>query len=199
MRIWRNNISGSVSDSFITNGVWTSMEMNFVYLLELVLKGKGHLCVIWNSQTCEELFRTLRSLSTFGLTQINFTMLEAFEKLNRVRKIQDISFDLRNKLELVENEKLKSDKSFKQRVPRYHPSLLECKRILKLANEEAQAMCKNLGMEKIEECSPEKFLKGLDFNYNQKGNTSSKEIEEASASNILEIKNLKIVDEKSGK
>lgn len=198
VRIWRNNISGNMKDNFITNSVWTSIEMNFVYLLELVMKGEGHLIVIWNSQTCEELFRTLRSLSTFGLTQINFTMLEAFEKINRVRKIQDIAFDLREAFMLVENEKLKSDRSYRHRVPSSEPSSLECQRVLKIAREDAQRICTILGMKNIEECPPEKYLKSLDYHFQQQGHSSSEEIEEAS-SGIIQIKNLKILDERSGK
>lgn len=198
IRIWRNNVSGNANDNFITNNVWTSIEINFVYLLDLVLKGDGHMSIIWNSQTCEELFRTLRSLSTYGLTEINFTLLEALEKINRVRQIQDLSYDLRDTFVLIENEKMKSDKSFKHKVPVYKPNITECKTALEKAKSDVELLCRQLKMQTIEECSPEIFLKSTILNTRQEVRGNDYETASFDTSNIIQVKNLLILDEESG-
>ena len=79
------------------------MEINYAFILNSVMKGVGHFAIIWNLQTCEELFRTLRSLTSSGLTEINFSILEALEMINRVKLIQNIAFDLRDEFQLTEN------------------------------------------------------------------------------------------------
>ncbi|KAL7046017.1 hypothetical protein ACKWTF_002443 [Chironomus riparius] len=109
IRRWRTDLDNKSCGDFLTSNVWTCVELNFVFLLSLILKGLGHIMIIWNSQPCEELFRTWRSLSSFGLTEINFSSLEVLEKINRIQILHDIAFDLRENFVLPENEKIKSD------------------------------------------------------------------------------------------
>jgi len=200
MRIWRNNIPQTEKNNFITANVWTSLELNFTYLLDLVMNGKGHFTVIYNSQSCEELFRTLRSLSSFGLTEINFTVLECFEKINRVRKIQDISFDLKDIFKLRENQDKKSDKSHAKNVPIYEPCVAECKRVLEEAFKYAKAVCKKLKMKILEPCNPQHYLRK---SAPTATSIQSPEINDYNLDindmNILKIKNTFILDVESGK
>ncbi|KAL7014186.1 hypothetical protein ACKWTF_015791 [Chironomus riparius] len=158
IRRWRTDLDNKSCGDFITSNVWTCVELNFVFLLSLILKELGHIIIIWNSQPCEELFRTLRSLSSFGLTEINFSSLEVLEKINRIQILHDIAFDLRENFVLPENEKIKSDSLISNDVPVYYPSIEECKTVLDKASKDAEQMCKTLKMKKIEECNPEMYL-----------------------------------------
>jgi hypothetical protein len=159
IRVWRNNLEKKDSDFFITTQLWTCLELNCAFLYDLVVNGNGHLILVWNSQTCEETFRTLRSMTTHNLTQINFNLLEAFQKINRIEKIQELSHDLRDTFILEENLKLKSDVQSQLKIPISSPTLEECHFAISKAEKDAILICKNLQMKKLFPCNPEQYMK----------------------------------------
>jgi hypothetical protein len=159
LRIWRVNVPVGERASFITNINWSCIEMNVSFLYQLVLEGKGNLIVIWNSQICEEYFRTLRSMGTYGLTQINFSVLEALQKINRVEKIIEICTKHKSTFNFPEVEKIRSDLSSLNITSSEKPTANECHRIIKQSLKEAKQICRKAGMECLEPCDPEKFFK----------------------------------------
>jgi hypothetical protein len=197
VRRWRNDIQGAAFDNFVTSNIWTCMELNFSFLLDLVLKGNSHLILIWNSQTCEELFRSLRSLTSFGLTEINFTLLEALEKINRVKKIHDIAFELRDTFELSENVKKKSDILLQNSIVENKPSIEACREILNEASQEAEEECKLLKMTNFSEVNPQKYLKKVRLTKPQEQSMNNTECEEQN--DVTKIKDIWFVEEYSGK
>jgi hypothetical protein len=173
VRIWRNNLERKESSLFITNQLWTCLELNVAFLYDLVIQGKGHLVLVWNSQPCEETFRTLRSMTSHSLTEINFTFLESMEKLNRVEKVQELAHELRDIFVLEENLKLKSDVISQQKISVASPSLDECHATILKAHQNAIEMCKSLNMKKLVPCNPASFMR-----HSKKKNVSHQQDEE---------------------
>lgn len=159
IRRWRNNIEVGSREMFITNVNWACLELNVAYLYEMVKKGKGKFIIIWNSQYCEETFRTLRAMTPSGLTQINFTLMEALERLCRVQKMHEIATELKDIFTFPENIKMKSDISKNSVIRTEPPSLASCHATILKAHKDARALCKALGMNNLEECNPENFFK----------------------------------------
>jgi hypothetical protein len=159
VRVWRNNLQKNESCFFISNQLWTCLELNVAFLYYLVKKGLGHLILVWSSQPCEEMFRTLRSLTSHNLTQINFNFLEAMQKLNRIEKIQEVAFELKDEFILEENLKLKSDVVKKHNISISHPTIHECHSEISRAYDDVIKTCEGLNMKKLFPCNPDKFLK----------------------------------------
>lgn len=215
-RVWRENTKNGDSTNFITNNIWACLEINCAFLYDLVKSGNGHLVIVWNSQACEELFRTIRSMASHNLTQINFNMLEFLEKINRFEKVQSLSFELRDIFNLEENIKMKSDSSTVN-VPKYHPTLGECHDIISKAKEDALKLCEELKMKKLRECDPELFFRDSPtepedieehlINATGSGLAQPTEVTlegniqfvSQSGKSIIKIKNLFFLDEESGK
>jgi len=194
IRRWKTDLGSQSNADFLTSNSWTCIELNFVFLLSLIMNGQGHKIVIFNSQPCEELFRTLRSLSSFGLTEINFSLLEVLEKINRIQILHDIAHDLRENFVLPENEKMKSDVYNSIDVPVYFPRIEECKTTIVRASKDAENICKTLKMKKFTECDPQGWLKP------SVSGTSNQQIqnEEVQSEGVVQIKNMHFLEEQSG-
>jgi hypothetical protein len=99
-RRWLTEQEGFTMQHFITLNAYVCIELNAHNLLNLIVKlrssGKGNLCNILHcqSQTCEQFFRVLRSMTSTLCTIVNFSILDV---LNRIRRI-DIEMDLTSKL-----------------------------------------------------------------------------------------------------
>lgn len=215
IRVWRENIKEKEKDNFITNNTWSCLELNCAFLYKLVLDGKGHLILICNSQPCEEIFRVFRSMSHHQETRINFNMMEALEKINRIEKLRDICYELRNHFELEENNSMKSD-TLNKNVPKYeNPDIVECHQRITKAREDVMALCDKLGMTKLIECNPEKHFNTSscndseidDFHIEAHGCSLAPATDipiepsmiiEIGEKRILKIKNLYLYDEDSG-
>lgn len=196
VRRWKNNVKKGSNDNFVTTNVWTSMELNFAALLNLILNGQGNLVIVWNSQVCEELFRTLRSLTTSGLTEINFTLLEALEKMNRVKKIQQLAFDLREDFELSENIKMKSDTSSYSNISSAHLSIDECREVLEEASNDAKNACELLGMKNTAEADPKTYLKRTKVSTLPNSSVQNEESDDELS--VANVQNYSFIDETSG-
>lgn len=159
VRRWRNNVEIGERELFITNVNWCCLELNVAFLYEMVKKGLGKFLPIWNSQYCEETFRTLRAMTTSGLTQVNFTLLEALERLRRVGKIHEVSSKMKDIFVFPENLKMKSDMGVTSIIRTEPPSEEKCHAIISKANKDAEILCKSLGMKNLKLCDPENYFK----------------------------------------
>lgn len=102
IRIWRNFIQASphynVKDNFITYNAYMCTELNASSLIKFVKLFRERnapeqfLIRLFNSQTCENFFRTLRSMGTTNYTKINFSLLEVTHMIGRVEVATDIAY-----------------------------------------------------------------------------------------------------------
>jgi hypothetical protein len=219
IRTWRNNVKAGERENFITNYNWECIELNVACLYNLVMKGEGKFIPILNSQGCEEMFRTLRAMGSFGLTQINFSVKDALEKLNRLSKIDEITTKYKNQFDFPENSKIRSDVSNLQNIIRTEPPTEEeCHNTILKAYEDARKVCEELYMENLEECDPTKFFKKTVLNDESEEEETMEFLEtaygqdqeinrfdglaiseyEANGRKIIKIKNLYFIDEETG-
>jgi hypothetical protein len=98
-------------------------------------------------------------MSSFGLTQINVTLLEALDKLNRISKIHEITRNFKNHFKFPENTKLRSDSCETKNIKTEPLSSDECEKIVEKAILDAKNICESLGMENLDLCNPEEFFK----------------------------------------
>lgn len=107
LRIWRKFILSSKSytlgDNFITTNAYTCIEINARNLFALIKKFRDSntpehfLPTLFDSQSCEEMFRHFRSMGTAQYTKINFSIFELSHMVSRVEAQNEISyFKLKN-------------------------------------------------------------------------------------------------------
>lgn len=104
IRIWKcwiaQETSYTTSQNFITNNCYNCIELNAHGLILIVKKFKNedreNQFIPWlmNSQSCEKLFRTLRSMTSVFSTVVNFSMLDVLRRLSRINFLNDIITDL---------------------------------------------------------------------------------------------------------
>lgn len=102
LRFWRQYIKNSrsytVNENFITYNTYTCVEINANSLVLLIKLFRDRntpemfLPSILDSQTCERMFRLLRSMGTTQYTKINFDILELTHKIGRVEVQNDIAY-----------------------------------------------------------------------------------------------------------
>lgn len=106
-RIWKEHIRQSkhkMEEKFITPNAFKCIEINARYLLMLIRKFRDEntphlfLPTLYNSQTCENVFRQFRSMGTMNFTKINFSILELLYMIRRVETQNNIlHFRLKDK------------------------------------------------------------------------------------------------------
>lgn len=107
LRIWRKFILSSKSytlgNDFITTNAYTCAEINARSLIKLIKKFRDSdtpeqfLPILFDSQSCEEIFRHFRSMGTTQYTKINFSLYELLHMISRVEAQNEISyFKLKN-------------------------------------------------------------------------------------------------------
>lgn len=102
LRFWRQYIKKSsyykVSENFITYNLYTCVEINakcLIYLIKMFRDRNSpemFLPNLFDSQTCERIFRIFRSMGTTQFTKINFCILELIHKIGRVEVQNDIAY-----------------------------------------------------------------------------------------------------------
>lgn len=140
LRIWRKwiksneeigkretfgNTGYTLADNFITSNAYACVEINAHHLVNLIRtlrdqkKAELFLPTLFNSQTCEETFRQMRSMGTMNYTKINFSLLELLHLINRVELLSDIVYcKLANtNVSFPRNEKKKEPNSFVCMLP----------------------------------------------------------------------------------
>lgn len=109
LRIWRYSIlknkDYTLKDNFITTNAYSCIELNALTLILIIKKFRDnnyslrpYMFITWHysSQTCEELFRTTRSMTTTYSTVVNFTMKDILRRLTRIELLNIIQNDLHN-------------------------------------------------------------------------------------------------------
>lgn len=102
MRIWRQSILSSKSytltENFITSNAYVSLELNCRNLIDLIKKFRDlkkneyFLPPLFDSQSCEKMFRTFRSMGTAQYTKINFSLYELLHMIGRIEVQQEIAY-----------------------------------------------------------------------------------------------------------
>lgn len=102
LRIWRKFILSSkaytLGDHFITTNAYMCIEINARNLIVLMKKfrdsntPKEFLPTLFDSQSCEEIFRHFRSMGTAQYTKINFSLYDLLNMISRVEAQNDISY-----------------------------------------------------------------------------------------------------------
>ena len=99
---------------FITYQSHFSIEINahtLVYLATLVCEGQvsSEALAIWllNSQSCEDTFRSARSISSLSSAGVNFTVSQFLNRINKLAVLQSIKSNVKdNKLHFPQHHKL---------------------------------------------------------------------------------------------
>lgn len=94
-RLWwtwmKSSNAYKLSDNFITPNCHKSIEVNATNLVNLIKQFRDEeademfLPTLFDSQSCEKMFRHFRSMGTANFTKINFSM---FEVLNMIRRVE---------------------------------------------------------------------------------------------------------------
>lgn len=102
LRIWRefikNSRSYTLGDNFITYNTYMCVEINAKNLLHIMRVFRDRdahdlfLPSLFDSQTCERIFRTFRSMGTTNFTRINFCLLELIHMIGRVEAQTEIAY-----------------------------------------------------------------------------------------------------------
>lgn len=153
-RRWRKYIQSEKDlsmENFISSNAWHSLEISAGFLLRLALIGKAYLITISESQKCEDFFRNLRSFSSSGLTNINFTIYEALMKINRILTLEMITNDLeRVGINLKRSNSIYTEENNEQSpedgVDKTILSAEDCERIITQASIDAEFDARDLGM-----------------------------------------------------
>jgi hypothetical protein len=98
LRKWRMDIymKGKKSEKcFISKNCWDSIEICVPFLAHLAKNGIANLITFCSSQPCESFFRELRSMSTSGLTDINFTIFDCIRKVEKIQTLEVFSSELK--------------------------------------------------------------------------------------------------------
>ena len=96
-RVWLNQKCLSAKDHFITTYAYTCIELNAYLLLNIVFNvviGLYPVDVlgVWftGSQSCEQLFQLLQSMTSIFSTVINFTMKGIMKRIHRLNYLSSI-------------------------------------------------------------------------------------------------------------
>lgn len=102
LRIWRKYIQTSKSynlqDNFVSSNSYSCAEINGKNLITLIKKYRDQnkseffLPTIFDSQTCEKIFRQFRSMGTTQFTKVNFSLLELLHMIGRIEVQNDIAY-----------------------------------------------------------------------------------------------------------
>lgn len=102
LRIWRQFVLSSkrytLKDNFITSNAYVSSELNARNLVCLMKRfrdeKKEHFFLppLFDSQSCEKMFRTFRSMGTAQYTKINFSIHELMHIIGRVEVLDEIAY-----------------------------------------------------------------------------------------------------------
>lgn len=155
-RAWRswilkNKNSASINynqKNFVTGPAYDCLELNAYGLLDVIAKFRylnlpeQFLPFLFSSQTCEETFRILRSMTTINWTRINFSMLEVLQMMGRLELVNNIIYD-----KLSSNVKFPRIQNKSEKFTVYDlPTNDEIYAVLKAAKADALSNAINLGM-----------------------------------------------------
>ncbi|KAJ6649437.1 hypothetical protein Bhyg_04672 [Pseudolycoriella hygida] len=144
-RIWLVQHKKYSIQNFITYNTYACIELNGHSLINIILSlaaagdDEQFITTLMGSQTCEELFRRLRSLTTMSWTEINFTMLQMLHKIHRIEFIEEAMEDLNTSYEFPR-------KNTKKQKIHQLPSQEEIFEMVTKAKEDALKVTEAIGM-----------------------------------------------------
>lgn len=145
LRRWRKylKLKSLTIDSFISSQCFHAIEINVRFLIQLCLERKSELITCSNSQSCETFFRTLRTMTSSGLNQINFSIQEALMKINRIVTLTKVKQELKEHGFKFD----KKQEKLRDLDPNVNFTTYErlCK-VIKEASLLAESDCKNFGI-----------------------------------------------------
>lgn len=110
-RIWRQHIKNSsklrVIDNLISPNSFKCIEINAETMTLLIKKFRDNntpeqfRLPIFDSQTCERIFRQLRSMGSMTYTKINFSMYEVIHMIGRLEVANDIAYNKLNNEQIL--------------------------------------------------------------------------------------------------
>lgn len=159
-RIWKEYIRNSkyrMDEKFITHNAFKCIEVNSRNLLILIRKFRDnntpHLFVptLFQSQTCEKIFRQFRSMGTVNFTKINFSILELLYMIRRVEVQNNIlHFKLVDKGVVFPKFQVESRKTKIYSLPSDHEIELALHQAKMCAVEEAKKFGMNIDEQLLE-------------------------------------------------
>lgn len=161
LRRWRKFVKKHPNfnaENFITTNAWHSIEINAGFILRMALKGEGQFLPICGSQAAESFFRNLRSISSSGLTKINFNFYEVQNMVNKINVMESVRIELEKEGIKLKEEKVKNTSNEK---PSMEPPLTneECKKLIMEASKKAAVDTLRFGIEENDEIEMEYFPK----------------------------------------
>lgn len=98
MRLWKDWLvqNKKTAENFVTSNIYSCIELNGHALINLIvlLKPDNHDQIfqpwLWSSQSCEQYFRTLRTMSTTFNTVVNFSTRDVLYRIKKIELQQDI-------------------------------------------------------------------------------------------------------------
>lgn len=113
MRIWREFIHSrkdyTLKNNFVTQNCHSCIELNAHNLVLIILalkkenKPDQFLPFLYNSQTCEEFFRQIRSFTSTYSTKANCSVKEILERISKIQLLNDITTSTAFKFPRVRN------------------------------------------------------------------------------------------------
>lgn len=100
-RAWRSFIARTKNykmTNFISSNAYFCIEINAHAIINILINLRNLDCpqyflpTLFNSQTCENFFRTMRSMTSTNCTMVNFSMLEVLHRLKRLQLQTDLLY-----------------------------------------------------------------------------------------------------------
>jgi hypothetical protein len=130
--IERNHLGASMARNFVTQNVETCIVLNSHSLLSFLINCRDNskpelfLPSLTGSQSCENTFEALRSMSTTNSTVVNFDVLDVVRRVKRLNLLQKLP-------DICESFKFKKAHKHKLKPPTRLPENVEIEKIAKAA------------------------------------------------------------------
>lgn len=151
-RKWIQRSDYSLDKNFISSNAFACLEINAYGLLHLIVKFRdartpqNFLPALFQSQTCENTFRQMRSMSTAYWTRINFTLLDLLYIIRRIELQNELAYSKLIKMGLS--------------IPSFRHNLSSCEAMHELpSDEEIQSILQRARDNAISEA----FIFGMDI------------------------------------
>ncbi|KAG5672927.1 hypothetical protein PVAND_003015 [Polypedilum vanderplanki] len=107
IRLWHQSLNNM--NHFITQNCVDGLEMNLLWLLQLIFRGKAQNISEHSSQQCESTFRCVRSFTGVECTQISSTPMDLIHRLHKIELGEKIMFELKEliKFPIIEEREKK--------------------------------------------------------------------------------------------
>ncbi|KAK3909723.1 Aspartic protease SNP2 [Frankliniella fusca] len=155
LRIWRHWIQNeddyNLSNNFITSNTYSCLELNAHSLIQTIQvlrdseEPEQFLPWLFTSQPCEEIFRKLRSISTFSSSITTFSLLDVQHKVRRLDILSELQVMLENFCNVPRAKK--ASKKQEETLSNFIlPEDFEIEQTVEASYGQAAKVCKKLGL-----------------------------------------------------